>query len=79
MRIRIEDGRWKMAPSRHRTFQAMGASAGKDLADDFFDGHFLDVYIIDRQFVQQLLAGGDDLVALDLELDAVGVCCRTSP
>ena len=46
--------------------------AGEDLADDFLDGDFLDVDVGDGYFVEEFLADGDDLFALDFELDAVG-------
>src|SRR5260370_5537138 len=43
--------------------------AGKDLADDVFDGNFLDVDVADRKFVEQGFADGDDAVAFDLKFD----------
>src|SRR5437773_9723384 len=42
---------------------------GKNLADDVFDGHFLNIDVGDRQFVQQRFANGDDAVAFDLQFD----------
>jgi hypothetical protein len=48
-------------------------SPREDPSDDFLDGDFLDVYVADREFIEQGFADRDDAVAFDLELDAAGV------
>ena len=41
-------------------------SPRKNLADDVFNRHFLNVYVSHGQIIEQGFAGGDDAVALDL-------------
>ena len=36
------------------------SSPGENLADDVFDGDFLNVNVVDGHFVEQFLANGDD-------------------
>ena len=47
-------------------------STRKNLADDVLNRHFLNVNVAHGKLIEQSFAGGNDAVALDLELDAAG-------
>src|SRR6266571_7652888 len=67
MRSRHSQKLIMQAPAPSLSDARLSRSPREDPADDFFDGHFLNVNVAHGQLVQQCLANRNDPVAFDLE------------